>query len=331
MFPPLVALPPTAPPSGSTFLGGSTTTVSGSSPGSGTVTTVSQNETVGSVPAFNPIPPQPAQLSINCQSILNAAGNFDAFRCNCESGFFWANNSCVRNCSASLVQFSNGTQSTISTCDCINGYFWNGVRCQPTLVVPVPPVVSPTVLALVDCSAVLNSAGPSQDLASCVCVSGYIWNGTACVVRVINPVNCSKVSNSAGVDPNNPSGCACDPGWRWDNGACVRNCSNVSNSSGSNADSSSCSCNTNFTWSNDSCAFNCSVLLNTNGSYNRTACNCVSGYYWNQTGCYYDCSKVANSTGFNTTTGQCNCKKQYTAANNTCTLSCSRVSYSKDG
>jgi hypothetical protein len=123
----------------------------------------------------------------------------------------------------------------------------------------------------VDCTTIVNSVGINNGSNACVCLSGFAWNGTACVAPANGTTptttsstttttvtttsaptfNCTGIANVLGA--NGTVGCLCQTGYYWNPPYCYLNCSFILNSVGVNSGITSCVCMTGFTWNGTGC------------------------------------------------------------------------------
>lgn len=96
--------------------------------------------------------------------------------------------------------------------------------------------------------------------------------------------NCTGLPFATGATD---SGCSCQAGMVWNAGVgCQMNCSNTSNSNGTNVNATECYCNGGYKWNVTAadCWVYCSNKTNSNQTnYNATQCQCDSGSKWNGT------------------------------------------------
>jgi hypothetical protein len=103
--------------------------------------------------------------TISCAGLANSLGlNSSPTSCYCLNGFTWVNTACVAsgsagttvNCTAiSNTAGNNGT----TACYCIANYYWVSSYCY------------------LNCSMITFSTGVNSAINSCVCQTGYVWDG----------------------------------------------------------------------------------------------------------------------------------------------------------
>ena len=146
-----------------------------------------------------------------------------------------------------------------------------------------------------NCSSVAHSTGSSSsDKKSCMCQSGYTWNGGACTLSTTlcsstywsNTGNepctsCSSITYSTGNSSSDRKSCLCQSGYTWNGGACTLSATLCSSTYWSSTGNEPCT--------------SCSSIAHSTGysSSDRKSCLCQSGYIWTGAGC----TSSSTSTG----------------------------------
>ena len=158
----------------------------------------------------------------------NTQGAVSRLTCLCASDYVWNITECVPRGStlylplgiqwnaASSVVYSQGCQSFTSngTCVCPTNHKFNSTLS----------------MCVIDCTSVPGSAG--QDTLGCLCSNGTSWNITTLACNM----DCTIVPFAIGSSLTNSSNCQCQNGFVWNSTQCQRNCTSVTNSTGTNFD-----------------------------------------------------------------------------------------------
>lgn len=214
----------------------------------------------------------------NCKIIPKAVGQLPN-SCTCESGYFWSNGICARDCTK--VPESEGFGAN-GTCRCKSAFYYNDGLC----------------VRVINCKDLPNAitASPS-DPFSCVCSNGFIWRNGQCIR------NCSVIPNNFNAQNNGADACLCVKDYTWQNGTCVSNllpggCSSVLYALGNDVIPNTCKCAPEFIWILNGCYRNCSAFNFTTGrNINFTDCECQQGRVWNRNTCILSvkCSDLPNT------------------------------------
>lgn len=290
--------------------------------------------------------------TVVCNTVNNSNGVNDGTNaCFCNPGYFWGNDTCLRNCSQ--VQNSTGARSAVGNgCVCNTSFTWNGSDC----ITPMLVIKGITAIQNINCSDIPNSAGYSNVPGVCRCNPGYYWAVDICSINCTlvpnslsnkgstacncnfgfywtgkdcsrNTFDCNTLPNSIAFDVNNPNTCVCNNGFFWRINACYRNCAIINGSTGGNDQPDACQCLTGLVWNGKSCVsdttvvIDCNTVANAVGSAAQGSCACASGFYWQSPFCYRNCTLVPTSTGILLTTigpNICDCPIGRFWSNNTC-------------
>lgn len=176
----------------------------------------------------------------------------------------------------------------------------------------------------IDCSNVENSYKINVDDSSCLCITGYFWNGTACS-NTPNIFQCYSIPNANFTAVYEGANCVCNTGYNWINGVCQVDCTRFPNSIGTANGTQSCNCKPGYLWDGVDCVGDsntniCASVANATGARDSTgACICVSGFIWNSNACWLDCGRIPFTTGsFGSSPMMCNCVAGYTWTGTTC-------------
>lgn len=148
---------------------------------------------------------------LDCGLVSNAMfsnnmGSFMVSACTCQSGFYYANGYCLRNCSAYSNTNQNGSVDGVS-CQCNPPYFWNGTECS---LVYLPYGNS-------GISIISQSGGTSGGSGITISQGSSSSGGGSTIINTgsFNTVNsrvynCSLIPNSQPIPPTGPT-CNCIP------------------------------------------------------------------------------------------------------------------------
>jgi hypothetical protein len=194
-------------------------------------------------------------IKIDCSQVDNSATTAVLQECTCNSGYYFKDNVCNRNCSQKPLE--DGTNYNKDTCNCIGLATIVDGECQ------------------LDCSSDSNAVA-GITTTKCTCLTGYSWTAsTALCTR-----NCTLVSHSENktVD-GSATECVCSVNYTWLDTECVVDCDLIPNAD-TLASSTTCACDTGYIWESGACVVDCKADEYSTGSSTSSGCECLSGYFW---------------------------------------------------